>query len=95
MDNLYAKTVNYRPNIDNLEDLVINVDFKLDSMDELKKFLSDSHQISFDALRDEQKRACGRKSLDMSEKHEKAPLMTIDSLFLKDEHWLCTLCGQR
>lgn len=64
MDNLYAKTVNYRPNIDNLEDLVINVDFKIETIDELKNFLSESHQISFDALRDEQKSACSgaRKS---------------------------------
>lgn len=25
----------------------------------------------------------------------KPPLLTVDSIFLRDEHWLCTRCGQR
>lgn len=116
VDNLYTKTVNYRPDIDNFNDLVVNVDAEPLATQALRTALSASHQIQFDALRDEEikvspKRraeesdiflpASGRggsvhggEDDDISEENKK-PLTTASSLFLKDEHWLCTNCGQR
>ena len=52
IDNLHSNTVNFRPNIQDFDDLVINVDVKPDATITLKQALSDSQQISFDALRD-------------------------------------------
>ena len=53
VDNLFAKTVNYRPNIDNFDDLVVNVHIEPEATAILKQALTDSHQVTYDALRDE------------------------------------------
>ena len=53
VDNLYTKTVNFRPNIENFDDLIVNVEVQEDSQATLKTALSESHEITFDALRDE------------------------------------------
>ena len=53
VDNLYTKTVNFRPNIENFDDLIVNVEVQEDSQVTLKTALSESHEITFDALRDE------------------------------------------
>ena len=36
VDNLFAKTVNYRPNIDNFDDLVVNVHIEPEATATLK-----------------------------------------------------------
>lgn len=101
VDNLYTKTVNYRPNIENFDDLIVNVEVPRDSTTKLKAALTLSHEITFDALRDEVK----RKHMNLAaraddsvfevaaEEVERAPLTTAEKLFFKDEHWLCTTCG--
>ena len=45
MDNLYTKTVNFRPRIDNFDDLVVNVDIKPDATALLKQALSETHAV--------------------------------------------------
>lgn len=42
VDNLYAKTVNYRPSIEDFNDLVINVDVKPDAAADFKQMLIES-----------------------------------------------------
>ena len=46
--------MNYRPNIENFDDLVINVEVEPESASALKATLAASHKIEFDALRDEE-----------------------------------------
>ena len=53
VDNLYTKTVNFRPNIENFDDLIVNIEVQEDSAAKLKTALGDSHEITFDSLRDE------------------------------------------
>lgn len=45
VDNLYTKTVNYRPSIDNFNDLVVSVDAEPLATQALKTALSASHTI--------------------------------------------------
>jgi len=45
VDNLYTKTVNFRPRIDNFNDLVVNVDIKPEATTLLKQALSESHAV--------------------------------------------------
>lgn len=54
VDNLYAKTVNFRPHIDNLDDLIVNIGVNPSAISALKKALSESHQISLGTLRDDE-----------------------------------------
>jgi hypothetical protein len=71
----------------------------------LKTALAASHKLEFDSLRDEETKVSPSKRSesifqlaaadDVDELELKSPLTTSESLFLKDEHWLCTNCGQR
>ena len=106
VDNLYSKTVNFKPSIDNFDDLVVNVDVE---QTHIKTVLAQSHEITLDALRDEEsKKVVQRPAREENqvfemagpedagiEDDQKAPVMTIDRLLQRDEHWLCTWCGQR
>jgi len=64
IDNLYSKTVNYRPNIENFDDLVINVEVEPEARSALKAALTASHKIEFDALRDEEVKILAKKKTD-------------------------------
>ena len=54
IDKIYSKTVNYMPNIDNLDDLIVNVEVDPAIGPTLKSALTDSHNITFDAMREEE-----------------------------------------
>ena len=54
---MYTKTVNYRPNIDNFDDLIVNLQIKQDAVPDIKKVLTESSELSFDALREDELRA--------------------------------------
>ena len=43
VDNLYTKTVHYKPSLDNFDDLIVNVEAEAESIDVVKKCLQDSH----------------------------------------------------
>ena len=54
IDKIYSKTVNFIPNIDNFDDLIVNVEVDPAIGPSLKSALTDSHKITFDAMRDEE-----------------------------------------
>ena len=111
IENLHSSTINFRPNIDNFDDLIINVDVQPDASDSIKQALDESQQITLDTLRDEESHPNSLQNticLDDDDKEileqlapehgreeRKSAAITSNSLFLKDEHWLCTNCGQR
>ena len=45
--------MNFRPNIENFDDLIVNIEVQEDSANKLKTALGESHEITFDSLRDE------------------------------------------
>lgn len=53
VDNVYAKTVNFRPSIDDFNDLVVKVDVQPNAALNFKQLLTESQNITFDTLRDE------------------------------------------
>ena len=71
IDNLYTKTVEYTPSIDDFEDLVVNVDVRGDAAAKMKLSLADSHTITFEALKDEEylaKKAAAEKKSPKKQK---------------------------
>ena len=50
-------------------------------------------------MADEEEKEVVSEKLDKKEsgkiKEEPKPKSQVERLFLKDEHWLCTQCGQR
>jgi len=61
IDNLYTKTVNYKPNIENFDDLVINVEVEPQVTTALKTAIATSHKIEFDSLREEEVKVVSKK----------------------------------
>ena len=66
VDNLYTKTVNYRPEIENFDDLVISVEAEPMATQALKTALAESHKVHFDALRDEELKSSPKKRAESS-----------------------------
>ena len=53
--------MNYRPNIENFDDLVVNVEVEPQVTTTLKAAITASHKIEFDSLREEEVKVLSKK----------------------------------
>ena len=52
IDDLHSKQVNFRPKIDNLEEVMITLKLEEDAPEKLKEILHSAHELGFDTIRE-------------------------------------------